>query len=144
MTQNIATLAISLADAREKYAELKAVLDAHRTEWEATWAELIDFVDDAKNDVAHLESEIRTAGLAHYAANPDSKKLPHSLGIREVTRLEYDPAAALDWAMDKRMYLKLDTSAFEKVAKVTPVEFVTTITTTTVTIPTDGAKLRKE
>ena len=144
MTENIATLAISLADAREKHAELKAVLDAHRAEWEATWAELIDSIEDAKNDVAHLESEIRAAGLAHYAANPDSKKLPYGLGIREVTGLEYDPAAALGWAMDKRMCLKLDTSAFEKVAKVTPVEFVTTVTTATVTIPTDAAKLRKE
>jgi hypothetical protein len=64
--------------------------------------------------------------------------------VKEKTELVYDPAQAFTWAREKQMALvpeSLDRRAFEKIAKATPLEFVTEKITPVAQIATDLAKV---
>jgi hypothetical protein len=45
--------------------------------------------------------------------------------VREMTRLTYDPQDALTWAIEHRLALSLDVKAFDQLARVTTLPFVT-------------------
>lgn len=131
----------AFAEARTKYEELAAILSSQKREWEESVAELAGFVADAKSEMNAAENALRAAGLAHYEAYPESKKLPFGLGVRVTAALVYDADAAFAWAMEHKMALTLDRKAFESIAKANPLEFVTVEETPTITIPTDSKKL---
>lgn len=135
----------ALAQARAAYGELAAIYDSQKREWEESVAELAGYVADAKAAIQAAESALRDAGLAHYKAHPESKKLPFGLGVRVTQSLVYDTDTAQKWAFTHRSdLLTLDKKEFEKVAKVTPLAFVTVEEVPTVTIPSDTAKLLAE
>ena len=84
---------------------------------------LLDNESDTKNVCQKAESTLRELTLQAYAAT-GNKAPVDGVGIREVTKLEYDTKVAFNWAVEHSMALKLDTSGFEKIAKVSPPEFV--------------------
>ena len=131
----------AVAEAREKSEELSAILAARRRQFDESVAELADFVSEARIAVSLAEDKLRQAALAHYAENPGTKKLPFGVGVRVVSSLEYDSAAAFAWAIEHKMALVLDKKVFESIAKTSAIPFVTTSETVTVTLPTDTAKL---
>jgi hypothetical protein len=141
MTLTIQQAAERVADARINYQDLADIYASHKRAFDEQWAELAGYVADAKADLQAAEDELRTAGLAHYAANPDSKKLPCGLGVRVASALRYEPKLALDWAVSHNMCLALDKKAFETVAKATAIDFVETVESVTVTLPSDTGKL---
>jgi len=59
------------------------------------------------------------------------------VGIREMTKLEYDAGVAFNWALEHKMAVKLDVSAFEKIAKASPLAFVKTYQEPIATIATN-------
>jgi hypothetical protein len=134
----------ALAEARAAYGELADIYASQKREWEESVAELAGYVADAKAAMQAAEDALRGAGLAHYAANPGSKKLPFGLGVRVTQTLRYDEAKAFQWAQEHRIALALDKKAFERVAKASPLDFVTVEEVPTVTIPTDTIKLLEE
>jgi len=141
MAITIQQAAEKVADARINHQELADIYAGHKREFEEQWAELAGYVADAKADLEAAEAELRTAGLAHYEANPDSKKLPCGLGVRVTSALKYDADKAMGWAMSHKMCLSLDKKAFEMVAKAAPIDFVETVESATVTLPSDTGKL---
>jgi hypothetical protein len=58
--------------------------------------------------------------------------------------LVYDADTAFQWAQEHKMALSLDKNAFKKIAKASPLDFVTVEDVPTITIPTDTAKLLEE
>lgn len=82
------------------------------------------------------ENELRDRTLKAYAETGD-KAPAEGVGIREVTKLEYDTKVAFDWAVEHTMAIKLDVSAFEKIAKVSPPNFVTVFQEPQATIATN-------
>ena len=135
----------ALADARNKYQKL---FTTHSDLW-AKWADendaLIRGLTAAKSEMQAVESALRDAGLAHYKAHPESKKLPFGVSVRVTQSLVYDTATAQKWAFTHRSdLLTLDKKEFEKVAKVTPLAFVTLEEVPTITIPSDTDKLTEE
>lgn len=131
----------ALADARMKFDELSASLAVLRQGWEESVAGNIAAVEEARAAVANAENTLRQAGLAHYAENPSTKKLPCGLSVRVVSSLEYEGTAALAWAIEHKMALALDKKAFEAIAKTHNVPFVTAKENIIITIPTDTTKL---
>ena len=134
----------AVAEARKKSEELSAILADRRRQFEESVTELADFVSEAKIAVSRAEESLRQAGLAHYYENPTAKKLPFGCGVRVVSGLKYEPAAAYDWALEHKMALALDKKAFEAIAKAQPLPFVAEVQTVTVTLPADTAKLLVE
>jgi len=73
--------------------------------------------ETAKADVADVEGAIRAAALDAFSATGDKRPHP-AVGIREMTRLEYDEGEAIFFCRRAAPNaLKLDRRAFEKIAK---------------------------
>jgi DNA polymerase-3 subunit epsilon len=129
----------NLAYWRKTEQEAKKHLEEIQAEMEARWdwKSWDDQLDRARSLVATHLDEIRRSALE---AND---KHPHpAVGIRNITRLEYDPRKAYLWCQDHLpAALVLDRTFFEKhakaVAKTSPLDFVTISQEPQATIATD-------
>ena len=81
------------------------------------------------------EVKLRELTLQAYAETGDKAPAP-GVGIRERTVLTYDGKVAFDWAKSHKMALQLDKKAFEKIAKVSDLDFVDVTTEPIATIAT--------
>lgn len=111
---------------RAEAAANAALVDEMRAAWEALphVARAVTNAERAKTLCAELETRIRKAALDAFAENSDNKRPAAGVGIRVTTQLVYDPALALTWAKTTGLAVSLDTKAFEKIARSTPLEFV--------------------
>ena len=96
---------------------------AARVAWENENRQILDLAVFTAKNVEDAETILRQLTLQAYAETGNKAPAP-GVGVREVTRLEYDPQVAYLWGLDHRMALKLDTTAFEKIAKASPLDFV--------------------
>ena len=133
-------LAAEVAHYRTEYAKHKAALDALYQAWLTETQPLGDAVSELKDLLADAESRLREAALNTYAATGE-KKLPCGVGVKIATRMNYSPDDAFEWAKAHNMALQLDKTAFEKIAKASPMDFVEFVEVPTATLPTDTAKL---
>ena len=92
-------------------------------ELEEKHASLFADAFNASELVKEEEARLRELTLQAYAETGDKTPVA-GVGIREVTRLEYDKTVAFKWATEHVMALKLDTTAFEKIVKASPLDFV--------------------
>ena len=113
-----------VAKAQQKTAELKSQRDILLKAWNDDNRELFDTLTQAGAEVAEVEAKLRELTLLAYAQTGNKAPTP-GVGVREITKLEYDGVVAFDWAVEHKMAIKLDVSAFEKIAKASPLDFVT-------------------
>ena len=107
--------------------------------WLEGCQELLYHLEGASSTRQEAEGRLRELTLQAYAET-GNKQPAEGVGVRETTKLEYDPQVALLWATDHRIMLKLDTPAFEKYAKASPLEFVKTRGEAQATIAQDLSK----
>jgi len=112
-----------VVDARRRAQVASDAKAAARIEWETQNRGLLDEAIATAEQVTDAESRLRELTLQVYSETGDKAPMV-GVGIREMTRLEYDKTAAFNWAVEHVMALKLDTSAFEKIAKASPLAFV--------------------
>ena len=129
--------------------QIKVVIEARETarktseakkllydEWQKQNGELLDSVSENNHIVSDEEAVLRALTLQAYAETGD-KAPAVGVGIRERTVLTYDGKVAFDWAKAHKMALKLDSKAFEKIAKADPPDFVKITTEPQATIATE-------
>ena len=116
----------------EAKRQYEAAFDAFLAEHEL----LVSQRDRCVEDALDAEEEVRDAALAAYALSGE-KRLCAGLGIRVETRLNYPPERATEWAIEHKLALKLDTPAFEQIARVSPPFFVVVRQEPVATIATD-------
>lgn len=133
-------LAAEVADIRNAHQGQKAEWDALVAAFEEANRNVKDSLAATKDALADAERRLREAALAQYEAT-GTKKLPHGVGVKIATRMNYDASAAFEWAKSHNMALQLDKTAFERIAKASPMEFVEFVEMPTATLPTDTAKL---
>ena len=92
-------------------------------QWEEDHSIMLDMVAKSNQAVVDAETLLRELTLQAYAETGD-KAPAVGVGIREVTKLEYDTRVAFAWATEHSMALSLDKRGFEKIAKVSPPDFV--------------------
>jgi len=132
-----------VAEAREKASVLKQRRTELLDEWNKANQELLDTLAQAGADVAVAEQELRDMTLLAFYQTGD--KVPvKGVGIREMTKLEYDAGVAFNWALEHKMAVKLDVSAFEKIAKASPMDFVKIRQEPIATIATDLSSVINE
>lgn len=87
----------------------------------------------------------RALAVALFTAT-GNKQPVNGVGIRETTKLLYDPVLALEYAQEHGVALKLDIAAFEQMAKIKELRpgFVTVLLTATATISQDLSKILEE
>ena len=134
----------------KRVQELRLALDSFVTakanlerEFEWTNRELFKEFDNTKQLCAEAEKALRELTLQAYAETGNKAPAP-GVGIRIITRLVYDAGLALSWAKHHEIALKLDTSAFEKIAKASKPDFVEIQEEAQATIATDLSKVLKE
>ena len=125
-----------LASSRTAAAMMNATVAASRAEWEATNTLLLQMAASAEAALTRADAALRDAALAAFTETGDVAPVP---GVKIVQRtvLDYTEETALAWAKSSGLALKLDTKAFEKVAKATPIPGVTTRQVPSVTVATD-------
>ena len=114
-----------VAEARRRQDEAMSNLKEGLNQWEATEGlGLRGRVRMAFEVCTQASDILRDMTLAAYHKTGSKHPAP-GVEVRLVQQLDYDPALALIWAMDKRLALRLDPKAFEKLAKAMPLDFVT-------------------
>jgi hypothetical protein len=113
--------------ARQQYHLVHTQVQQLREAWASQYAALLQEEARHKQTVHQVEATLRTLAVAVYQST-DRKEIAPGVKVREMTRLIYDPQEALTWAMAHQMALMLDVKAFEQLAKVTTIPFVTRTT----------------
>jgi len=136
-------LVTSLAQARQVEQTYKDTLAGLQKEIDA----LIDekygrvlantkaLLEVAKDEVSHYDDLTRLYAVQHF--DGEDKKPHPAVSLGEYTVLDYDEAKAFDWAKETGLALELDVKGFEKIAKVSPPEFVEVKTEVRARIATD-------
>src|SRR5215813_9055543 len=109
--------------ARQQYHTVHTQVQHLREAWTIQHATLLEEEALRKQHLLHAEMALRTLALDLYQMT-GNKSLAPGVKVREVTRLHYDPQAALAWAMEHRLALSLDAKVFEQLAKVARLPFV--------------------
>ena len=125
-----------VAKARKEAQEAMEAKNASYADWENNNRALLEAVANTRQWTNDAEDMLRKLTLQVYAET-GNKAPAIGVGIREITKLEYNTKDAFDWAVEHTMALKLDTSAFEKIAKASPPDFVRTFLEPQATIATN-------
>ena len=131
-----------VVEAREKAEKAIEVRNQAKFKWEEENKAILDEAVDAVQKVEEAETILRHLTVASYLETGNKNPAP-GIGIREMTTLEYEEKVAFDWALEHKMALKLDTSAFEKIAKASPLDFVKVFTEPKATIATALKKVEE-
>jgi len=125
-----------VARTRRMSKELNEAKNLAYQKWEQDNASLLESLNSIRESCTEAESLLRELTLKVYHETGD-KRPAEGVAIREITKLDYDPKQAFDWALHHEMALKLDVSAFEKIAKTSPPGFVTIRTDPQATIASE-------
>ena len=112
-----------VAKAREEARDSKDTINSIRSIWESDNKAILDDAILTATVASEAEQKLRELTLKAYAET-GNKAPAEGVGIREVTKLNYDPKIAFDWAKSHKMALKLDVPAFDKIAKASQPDFV--------------------
>ena len=129
-----------VVEAREKAGEAKKARHDAQVAWEESNASLFQAEAVASGECAGAEARLRELALEAYAETKDKQVAP-GIGIRVRTILNYESKEAMDWAVKHELALKLDTSAFEKIAKTNKLLFVAITEEPMATIATELKKV---
>lgn len=119
-----------LADQVREVAELRrivAALELAKAEayeqWRAANQPLLDSLECQERLLVTAEMALRNQAVAAWQVGGKGALVP-GVGIRVMSRLEYSPQEALQWARAHELALALDVKMFERIAKSADIEFV--------------------
>ena len=141
--EQIAQRSREVQEARTLYASHKADLDKERAMFNESHAGQIALVKETGEMMAFRESDLREYAVRVYLDTGD-KHPGAGVNIKDIVKLQYDVTDALKWAKHHDVALVLDKGTFEKIAKVTPPEFVRTVIEHQATIATDLDKALRD
>ena len=130
----------AVVEAREKAKGATVERTASYEKWLESAKVLIASEDAAKAACQEAEGTLRELALQSYASTGEKAVAP-GVGIRVRTILGYLAKDAMAWAMEHKLALKLDSSAFEKIAKTSNLPFVTITEEPQATIATELEKV---
>jgi len=126
-------------EARQNAAYSRVLHNDAMKKWQEDHKYLTDSIVNTSEILTQAEATLRAMTLAAFCETGNKNPAP-GLAIRILTKLDYDQAKAFDWAQDHHMALKLDVSTFEKIAKASPLDFVTSREETQAIIATNLEK----
>lgn len=113
-------------------------IDKQLAERKEKYEEEIECLQTIKKDlnttISGLKEKLEEQGKQEFKETA-KKQLTGGLGIREGSEYIYEESKAFAWAKEHSMCLSLDKKAFEKVAEVTPIDFIEKKPKITVTFP---------
>ena len=127
----------------EARAVLKEVLEKRMAEfqkWQEANEQLYTNEAQAKIDCREAEDQLRELALGTFAKTGDKAVAP-GVGIRMMTQLAYEVKDAFTWALEHKLALEVNRLAFEKIAKMSNLPFVTITEEPSATIATELNKV---
>ena len=125
-----------VVEAREKSQLLS---EERKSMYDTFISQHTDFFADvatAASEATEAEGQLRELALVAFKETGDKQVAP-GIGIRVRQVLNYESRDAMEWAVKHELALKLDPSAFEKIAKTSNLSFVTITEEPTATIATE-------
>lgn len=115
--------------ARHRAKALQQQLNTLRQDFDTLYAPLMAAIKAAQAEAREAERILCTLALVAYHETGDKQLVP-GVSIREQVKLDYDPATAFQWAVESHQQLviepiRLNVEAFEKLARLFPLAFVT-------------------
>ena len=129
-----------VVEAREKAREANASRIASYNKWVEENQVLFKEETETKLACSKVEGELKELALETYAETKDKTVAP-GIGIRVMTKLSYETTEAMDWAIKHTLALRLETSVFEKLAKLNHLSFVSITKEPSATISTELEKV---
>ena len=126
----------AVVEARGKLKEALTLRHDAYQQWEKDNAFILDDEADARLACQEAEGKLREMAVETYLKTLDKAVAP-GVGIRVLTRLDYDSKVAMDWAVKHSLALALDKKAFEAIAATTTLDFVVAREEPTATIATE-------
>jgi len=123
MLEQLKDQILVVVEARDDANLATSIREVSYQKWVKANEGLLNTESLAKLDRDTAEAKLRELTLQAYAETGDKAPMV-GVGIREVTKLDYDKTVAFKWATEHVMALKLDTTAFEKIVKASPLDFV--------------------
>ena len=123
-----------LKESRSKYNELKTQYKTDLELFKLEHEGMLSSMEREELNMAEFTDIISQRAIKEYNKT-GIKTLYGGIGIRVMQRLEYNPTRAVEWAKKHSIALMLDKKAFEKIAKIEDINFVTKREIPTVTIP---------
>jgi len=128
-----------VAERRAKAETCASLVKVLREDFEAEHADVIAEAARAKAALAESEANARALIVAIYETSGD-KKPAEGASVRLTTKLTYTDEDALAWCRETKMALipeSVDRKALERIAKVTPLPFVTITEEPSATLASD-------
>lgn len=117
--RSLADAVAELAHQRRAYHAESTALEVAQQAFTAQYEGLIRRVNDLNSQCGAMEKRVRA--IAEMAFRATGEKHPHpAVEIKISKVVAYETAAALAWAIEKGMCLKLDNKALEALAKASP------------------------
>lgn len=126
----------SLAELLVDEKTVKEIIEGKRKQFDKDNSELLQNYIDIRQRIVDEKTEISVDAILEFDQTGE-KKLYGGVGIRVMTKFVYDENTAFDWAKKHDLCLKLDSKAFDKVAKAQEIDFVEKEEKTTVTFPAE-------
>lgn len=137
--KKIDSLAYLLADE----STLKQKIEILRKEFDESNFELFQKYAKIRQKIIDEKTEISVDAILEFDQTGE-KKLYGGVGIRVMTKFVYDENTAFDWAKEHSLCLKLDSKAFDKIAKTQEISFVKKEEKITATFPSEIKTEKKE
>jgi hypothetical protein len=128
-----------VAELRKKHTEMVEKKKQMYDEFISQHVEYFGDVVTAETKMKEAETKLREMTIEAYNETGD-KQPAYGVGVKVIKILDYDIKEAYEWAIRHNMATILDVKNFEKVAKASPLEFVTYGEKLTATIATDLSK----
>jgi ribosomal protein S25 len=113
---------------------LKETLQEKKKQFEEQNKEIIERIKEIDERTEYIKSIAKEEAIKEFQAT-GNKKLSYGLGIRVGVEIYYPEEQAFNWAKEHKLCLKLDTKAFENLAKTQEIEFVEKKEKITATFP---------
>jgi len=121
---------------RDITSKAKVEKDKLYQRWVESHKDIFDAIDEYSTKLSDAETKLREMTIQAYQETGNKTPAP-GVGIRELTKIEYDPRVALTFATEHKMFLSLDKKTFDAYAKTQNLDFVTITKEPQATIATD-------
>lgn len=112
-----------LADLRWEFLQLDDLCRQAKVDWEKKNVELIEKYNKVTVELQTYETKLKAEALDQFRLDGNTKPAP-GLEVENFTVLDYLEVDATAWALKTGMAIKLDKPAFEKIAKISHLPFV--------------------
>ena len=129
-----------VVEARKDNAYYNEAIRELKVVWEDYNKVILEEAAKQKEELTASEKALRELAVTTFVETGEKTVAP-GIGIRVKQVLSYEPKEAMDWAVKHELALKLDSSAFEKIAKTSDLPFVIFTEEPTATIATELQKV---